>query len=175
LYAREGVKLASLVSGGGQEHHHRAGTENVPYAVGAAKAFQLAMADLDKNLLHYQSLRNRIIDGVLTSIPDSCKLTGHPTFRLPNHASFAFSEISGNELLIHLDMANIAASSGSACLTGDPKPSSVLDALGFEKRWTRGGLRLTVGLQNRQEEIDEVLRVLPELVGRLRQLHVKYG
>jgi len=175
LYAREGVKLASLVSGGGQEDDHRAGTENVPYAVGAAKAFQLAMADLDKNLLHYKFLRNRMIDGVLTSIPNGCKLTGHPTSRLPNHASFAFTEISGNELLIHLDMANIAASSGSACLTGDPKPSSVLVALGLEKEWTRGGLRLTVGLQNRQEEIDEMLRVLPELVGRLRQLHVKYG
>jgi cysteine desulfurase len=175
LYAREGVKLASIVSGGGQEHDHRAGTENVPYAVGAAKAFELSMADLDKNLLHYQSLRDQLIEGVLTSIPNGCKLTGHPTLRLPNHTSFAFNEISGNELLIHLDMVNIAASSGSACLTGDPRPSSVLVALGLEEEWTRGGLRLTVGLQNHQKEIDEVLRVLPELVRRLRRLQFKYG
>jgi cysteine desulfurase len=94
---------------------------------------------------------------------------------LPNNASFAFRSISGNDLLLHLDVAGICASSGSACLTGDPEPSRILKAIGLSEEWTKGGLRLTVGKQNNHNEIEYVLEVLPEIVDRLRQLKVQFA
>jgi cysteine desulfurase len=97
-------------------------------------------------------------------------LSGDPEHRLANHASFAFRNVSGNDLLIHLDVNGIAASSGSACLVGDPKPSSVLESLGFSEEWSRGGLRLTVGRQNSAAEMDCVIKILPEIVHKLQHL-----
>jgi cysteine desulfurase len=170
LYARDGIELISELTGGGQENGRRAGTSNVPYAVGAAKALQLAMTELDERNDHYLALRDQLIDGLLAAFPDECILTGHPMERLPHNASFAFRHISGNDLLMHLDMAGIAASSGSACKSGDPKPSRTLEALGLDPEWTKGGLRLTVGTQNSQADVDRFLAVMPGIVQRLRQL-----
>lgn len=170
LYVREGIELVPSVTGGGQEEARRAGTENVAYAVGAAEAFRLAMSEREQTVAHYRSLSERLIGGIQAALPDTCILTGHPQERLPQSASFAFRHISGNDLLIHLDMAGIAASSGSACLTGDPKPSPVLSALGLGQEWTGGGLRLTVGRQNSMAHADYVLQVLPTMVRKLSRI-----
>jgi len=170
LYARAGIELVTSLTGGGQENGRRAGTSNVPYAVGAAKAMQLAMAELDERNAHHQHLRDRLIDGLLTAFPDDCILTGHPTRRLPHNASFAFRNLSGNDLLMHLDVAGIAASSGSACKSGDPQPSRTLAAMGLGAAWTKGGLRLTVGRQNTEADVDYFLEVMPGIVQKMRQL-----
>lgn len=169
LYQRDGVELVSALTGGGQEDGRRAGTVNVPFAVGGAAAFRLAMEQRETNVAHYQALSNRLIDGILTAVPDNCVLTGHRTERLPQNASFAFRNLSGNDLLIQLDVAGVAASSGSACSTGDPKPAAVLQAIGLGQEWTTGGLRLTVGRQNTMEDVDYVLQCLPDAVGKLNQ------
>lgn len=170
LYARKGVELVPSQTGGSHENGRRAGTANVPYAVGAAEAFRLAMAELPQRFSHYTTLRDRLIDGILAAFPDDCILTGHPTERLPHNASFAFRHIKGNELLMYLDMAGIASSSGSACKTGDPKPSAILQAIGLGSEWATGGLRLTVGQQNTAEEIEYVIATLPGIIQKLRKL-----
>lgn len=170
LYARQGIDLLPTLTGGSQEEGRRAGTSNVPYAVGAAEAFRLAMAEREDNVAHYQRLRDRLIEGVLAAVPEGAVLTGHPEERLPHNASFAFRNVSGNDLLIQLDMAGIAASSGSACTTGNPKPSSVLEALGLDQEWTKGGLRLTVGRQNTMEDVETAIKAVPQAVDTLRAL-----
>lgn len=170
LYVRDGVDLLPTQTGGGHEHGFRAGTVNVPFVVGAAEALSLAMAERTDRQNHYLNLRDRLLHELPAALPESCRVTGHPTARLPNHASFAFSGVSGNDLLMHLDMAGIAASSGSACSSGDPKPSAILEALGLDARWTKGGLRLTVGLQNTSADIDYVLETLPAIIRRLHSL-----
>jgi cysteine desulfurase len=170
LYIRQGIELVSALTGGGQEDGRRPGTANVPSAVGAAEALQLAVTRREANVSHYQTLRDRLINGIMLVFPQDCMLTGHPLERLPNNASFAFRAISGNDLLMHLDMAGVSASSGSACLTGDPKPSAVLEAVGLGPEWTRGGLRLTVGRQNNIEDVDYVIEILPGIIDKLRQI-----
>jgi cysteine desulfurase len=167
LYVRQGIELISALTGGSQEEGRRAGTANVPLAVGAATTFQLAQEERERNLVHYQGLRDRLIHGLLAALPEECVLTGHPTERLPHNASFAFRGVNGNDLLMHLDLAGIAASSGSACKVGDPKPAAVLQAIGLSDEWTLGGLRLTVGRQNTLAEIDYTLEVIPGIIDRL--------
>lgn len=170
LYVRGGVMLQPAVTGGGQEGGLRPGTENVAYAVGAAEALRLAIEELPQTLIHYRSLRDRLIDGITAAFPEHCILTGHPRQRLPHNASFAFRNISGNDLLMHLDVAGIAASSGSACKSGDPKPSATLEALGLSSEWTKGGLRLTVGRQNNMEDIEFTVETLPPIIEKLQKL-----
>jgi cysteine desulfurase len=170
LYVRDGVELLPQLTGGGQEEGRRAGTSNVPLAVGAAVALRLAMVEQAANVAHYQQLRDRLISGLLAVLPTDCRLTGHPVERLPHNASFAFRHLNGNDLLMHLDVAGIAASSGSACKTGDPKPAAVLQAIGLSPEWTLGGLRLTVGKQNTVEQIERTLEVIPAIIERLQRL-----
>lgn len=174
LYARKGLDLVPALTGGSQEEGRRAGTVNVPYAVGAAEAFKLAMAERQQNVAHYTRLRDRLVEGVL-KLGDDVRLTGHPTQRLPHNASFAFKHLSGNDLLMHLDAAGIAASSGSACATGNPRPSAVLQAMGLDDDWSRGGLRLTVGRQNDDAGVDAVLQALPRILDALRKLQTQYA
>lgn len=175
LYVRQGLELVASLTGGGQEEGRRSGTVNVPFAIGAAKAFELAMAQMDERNSHYQTLRDRLIDGLLAAFPNDCVLTGHPTERLPQNASFAFRHIDGNNLLMHLDMAGVAASSGSACKTGNPKPSAVLEAIGLDGAWTKGGLRLTVGQQNSLDDIDYVLSVMPGTIEKLQKMNLLFA
>ncbi|MCB8920635.1 MAG: cysteine desulfurase [Ardenticatenaceae bacterium] len=170
FYARQDVPLVSALTGGGQENGRRAGTVNVPFAVGAAEALRLAMVNLPQHIAHYQALRDRLIDGILAQFPNDAVLTGHPTERLPHNASFAFRNLNANDLLMHLDMAGIAASSGSACKTGNPKPSAVLQAIGLGDEWNRSGLRLTVGKQNTLADIDYALETLASIVPKLYKL-----
>ncbi len=170
LYIRSGLKIEPTLTGGGQEEGRRSGTVNVPFAVGAAKALEMAMNHLEQRQTHYTTLRDKLIEGILTAVPDECILTGHPTDRLPHHASFAFKNINGNDLLMHLDMAGIAASSGSACKTGDPKPSAILEAIGLDSEWTLGGLRLTVGTQTSEADIHFVIDTIPGIIEKQKKL-----
>lgn len=171
LYVREGTPIIATQAGGSHEFGLRSGTHNVPLIVGLATALEIACAEFDTHTTHYKAMRDRLIDGVLTQIPD-VKLTGDRLNRLPTHASFVFKHVDANMLLMQLDMRGIAASSGSACKVGNPEPSSILMALGYDEAWTLGGLRLTVGRQTTAADIDTVLAVLPEAVQAVRQLWV---
>ncbi len=171
LVVREGISLLPTLTGGGHEHGLRAGTLNVPLIVGAAEAYRLAMEEMTVRLDHLVPLRDALIEGITAIDSEQVRLTGHSTERLPHHASFAFQHLSGNDLLMHLDMAGIAASSGSACSSGDPKPSAVLQAIGLEPSWTRGGLRLTLGQQNSAGDVDHVVETLASVTARLHTLN----
>jgi len=171
LYIRKGTPLISTQTGGGQEYGLRAGTSNIPYIVGMAKALRLAEERRSQLVQSVLPLRNRLIEYVLGTIPD-VKLTGHPANRLPNHASFVFKNVDGNDLLMQLDMQGFACSSGSACKTGDPEPSDVLVSLGLEREWAFGSLRVTLGSSTKYQHITSFINVLPGLVNKARQLHV---
>ena len=171
LVVRDGVELISSLTGGGQENGRRSGTVNVAFAVGAAEAFQLAQTSIDEQVAHSTSLRDQLIAGIMDVVPaDEIILTGHPAERLPHHASFALKNMSGNDLLIHLDMAGVSASSGSACKTGDPKPSAILETIGLDPVWTKGGLRFTVGSQNTPAHIEHVIQSMPAIVEKVRKV-----
>jgi cysteine desulfurase len=167
LYVRKGTPLIPTQTGGGQESSLRAGTQNIPYIVGLAKAFTLAQTERQARVDKLQPLRDRVIGCALGEV-DRVKLTGHPIQRLPNHASFVFEGADGNALLMLLDLEGFACSSGSACKTGDPEPSEVLTAMGFPRSWALGSLRVTLGLPTTSEEVDAFLQVLPDAVRRAR-------
>lgn len=167
LYVRQGTSLIPTQTGGSQEYALRAGTQNVPLIVGMAKAFQLVRDELESHNAHVAALQDRIIGRVLEEIPDA-QLTGHPTQRLPNHTSFAFKDVDGNNLLMMLDVEDFACSSGSACKTGNPEPSDVLSALGLPSEWGLGSLRVTVGKNTSPDNVDAFLDKLPDLVKRCR-------
>jgi cysteine desulfurase len=169
LYVRRGIELIPSQSGGGHERGRRAGTSNVAGMVGMARALTLAAERMEEDVRHYKEMRDALIEGILAAIPDAA-LSGHPTERLPNNASFVFEGVEGNALLMHLDAAGIAASSGSACKTGMPEPSEVLMAMGYNEAWALGGLRLTVGRQTTAQHVAYTLEVLPEAVRKLRHL-----
>lgn len=176
LYVRQGVKLLSSLTGGGQEDGRRSGTSNVAFAVGTAKAFALAQTEMTRRITHDTNLRDHLITGILAAVaPEDILLTGHPQQRLPHHASFALRHLNGNDLLMHLDTAGISASSGSACKTGDPKPSPILEAIGLEPAWTKGGLRFTVGLANTKEDIDLAIQTLPGIVAKLKKASAAFA
>jgi cysteine desulfurase len=162
--------LIPHLTGGGQENGLRAGTQNVPYIVGFAEALRLANQERAQRAAHVKPLRERIIGTVLETIPDS-KLTGDMENRLPHHASFVFKDVDGNLLLTLLDAAGFACSSGSACKTGSPEPSEVMKALGLEREWGLGSLRVTLGVQTTPADVDAFLRALPGLVERARSLN----
>jgi cysteine desulfurase len=169
LYVRKGTPILPVQTGGGHERGLRAGTHNVPYIVGMAKALKLTAERREADTARFAALRDRLIEGILAGVPES-RLTGHPIERLPNNASFVFRNVDGNELLMHLDMAGIAASSGSACKTGDPEPSEVLLAMGLSREWALGSLRLTVGRQTTEGEVERLIAVLPGMIETLRAL-----
>jgi cysteine desulfurase len=170
LYVRKGTGLVPHLTGGGQEFGLRAGTQNVPYIVGFAEALRLASEEREARTSHVKPLRDQIIGRVLEEVSDS-KLTGHPENRLPNHASFVFKDVDGNLLLQMLDSAGFACSSGSACKTGNPEPSEVITSLGYSRDWALGSLRITLGVDSTVEHVESFLKVLPELVGKVRALN----
>lgn len=169
LYVRKGTPLISYLTGGGQEFSLRAGTQNVPYIVGFAEALRLTHEERDQRVMHVKPLRDQLIGTVLETIPDS-RLTGHLEARLPHHASFAFKDVDGNLLLTLLDAAGFACSSGSACKTGNPEPSEVMNAIGLSRDWGLGSLRVTLGVQTTSADVDSFLKVLPGLVEKARML-----
>jgi len=169
LYVRKGTPLVSHLTGGGQEFNLRAGTQNVPYIVGFAEALRLTHEEREQRVAHVKPLRDKIIGTVLETISDS-RLTGDMEARLPQHASFAFKGVDGNLLLTLLDAAGFACSSGSACKTGNPEPSEVMNAIGLSRDWGLGSLRVTLGVHTTPADVDAFLNVLPGLVEKARQL-----
>jgi len=167
LYVRRGTRLLPAQTGGSQERGRRAGTENVPYIVGMAAALELAQAERTAEGARLGRLRDRLVSSLLARIPDA-ELTGHPAQRLPGHASLLIRGVEAQSVLIALDLAGVAASSGSACASGAPTPSHVLTALGFDPTDALGALRLTLGKENTEADVDFVVAKLPEIVERMR-------
>ena len=173
LYIRRGTRITSLIQGGSQETKKRAGTENVPGIVGLGKAINLAAADLEERNIKIKSLRDYLIDKVLSGIPYT-RLNGDKKRRLPGNANFSFEFIEGESLLLYLDQKGVSASSGSACTSGSLDPSHVLLAIGLPHELAHGSLRLTLNETNTKDEIDYVLEVLPPIVKRLREMSPLY-
>lgn len=168
LYVRRDTSLVPAITGGGHERGRRPGTVNVAGAVGLAAALRLAEEERVAEMARLRRLRDRLIEGVLAAIPES-RLTGHPKHRLAHHASFAFCGVEGGSLVLNLDLEGIAVSSGAACAEGEPEPSFVLTAMGLPAAWGIGGLRLTLGRSNDEDDVARVLGVLPGAVERLRE------
>lgn len=169
LYIKKGTPIQAVQTGGGQESGMRAGTQNVPYIVGLAEALKLCRQERIQTSKALISMRDVLIKNVLEHVTDS-QLTGHPHNRLPNHASFVFKGVDGNSLLMLLDVAGFACSSGSACKTGNPEPSEVLLSLGFFPEWALGSLRVTLGKATQMDDIIRLVEILPALVTRARQV-----
>lgn len=169
LFVRKGVRIAPLIHGGGHERGRRSSTENVPGIVGLGEACRLASEEMEWEIEHDSTLRDRLIEGLLAKVPDSM-LTGHPAQRLPNNASFCVRYIEGESMLLNLDFEQIYASSGSACTSGSLEASHVLLAIGLPHDVAHGSLRLSVGRGNTTEEVDRFLEVFPSIVERLRAM-----
>jgi cysteine desulfurase len=167
LYVRQSTPLLPTLTGGGHEGRRRPGTENVPYIVGISKALELVSFGREIENPRQARLRDRLISAVVDQISGS-RLTGHPTRRLPNNASFVFEGCEADAILMHLDMAGIQAASGSACTTGMPEPSHVLSAMGIPYELGLSALRLSLGRQTRETDIDVVINLLPEIIDKVR-------
>ncbi len=168
LYARQGIQLTPLIEGGAQERGKRAGTENIPAIMGMAAALEEACAHIDENAAKVSALRDRLIEG-LSKIPH-CALNGDPVSRLPGNVSFCFEGIEGESLLLLLDAKGICASSGSACTSGSLDPSHVLLAIGRPHEVAHGSLRLSLCEWNTEQEIDLMLKEIPQVVRYLRSM-----
>lgn len=169
LYIKKGTQIDSLIHGGGQEQGKRAGTENVPSIVGMGKAIEMVYNNFDENNERIIRLREKLINGVLNTIPH-VRLNGHRTSRLPGNTNFSFSFIEGEALLLMLNMKGVSGSSGSACSSGSLDPSHVLLAIGLDHGTAHGSLRLSLGAENTEEDVDYVLDILPGIVERLREM-----
>jgi cysteine desulfurase len=169
LYVRPGVKILPTQTGGNHERGRRAGTENVPYIVGFSKALEIAQSERETTNARLCKLRESLVEGLLESIAGA-ELTGHPTDRLPGHASFVIPGAIGDEMVFALDLAGIAVSTGSACTAGSLEPSHVLAAMGYGPELARGALRVTLGRGNTEEDVENALKVIPEAIGRLREV-----
>ena len=173
LFVRKGVKIEAFIHGGAQERRKRAGTENIPGIVGLGKAIELAVEEMDEEAERLAGLRDKLIKGILENIPYS-RLNGHPEKRLPGNCNVSFEFIEGESMLLFLDMKGIYASSGSACTSGSLDPSHVLLAIGLPHEKAHGSLRISLGKENTQEDIDILLSELPPIVERLRAMSPLY-
>ncbi len=169
LYIRKGVSLENLIDGGAHERGRRAGTSNHPGIIGMAKALELAVAEMPETSTRITALRERLIKGVLDTVPNA-RLNGHPTIRLPGNANFSFSGMEGEAMVLSLDIAGIAASSGSACSSGSLEPSHVLMALGIPIGAAHASLRLTVGDDTTEDDIDYTIGKVAQIIERLRAM-----
>lgn len=167
LYIRRGTPFEAQQTGGGQERQRRSGTENVPSVVGMAEALRLAESERNETVPRVKSLRDRIVEAMLERL-EGVRLNGHPARRLANNVNFSFDRVEGEPILLGLDLAGISASSGSACSSASLEPSHVLTALGLTAEQAQGSLRLTLGKDNSEEDVDYLLDVLPGLVRKLR-------
>ena len=173
LYIRKGVKSRSFMHGGDQERRRRAGTENVPYIMGMAKAMDMCMANLDERIAQMRELRDYLIERVMAEV-EHVRLNGHPTQRLANNVSFCFEFVEGESLLLSLDHEGIMASSGSACASGSLDPSHVLLAIGLPHEIAHGSLRLSLGEDTTREEIDYTIEVIKAVIVKLRKMSPLY-
>lgn len=168
LYIRTGIVLPNLIAGGAQERGKRAGTENVPGIAGLAEAVKTACADISEKTARVSAMRDRLIEGIL-KIPQT-RLNGHPADRLSGNVNISIRGIEGESLLLMLDLNGICASSGSACTSGSLDPSHVLLAIGLPHEIAHGSLRLSIGEDTTDEDIDYILEVVPKVVDRLRAM-----
>ena len=173
LYIRKGVRIHNLIHGGAQERKKRAGTENVPAIVGYGKAAEMAKNNMENHVRELTRLRDKLMYGLQERIPHT-RINGHKTDRLPGTANVSFQFIEGEGILLLLDQAGIAGSSGSACTSGSLDPSHVLMALGLPHELAHGSLRLVVGDFTTEEDVDYVLETLPPIIARLRELSPLY-
>ena len=167
LYVRRGTRIATIQTGGGQEKGRRTGTENVAGIVGLGVAMRIARERRATESPRQAKLRDRLIAGVRTGVPDAV-LNGHPTDRLPNNASFCVPGTDGESLIVALDLEGFAVSSGSACTSGETEPSHVLLALGLDREVAKGSLRVTVGRSTTEADVDRFVDALRRVVARLR-------
>jgi cysteine desulfurase len=168
LYVRKGIPVTNLIFGGAQERNRRAGTENLPAIAGFAKAMEIANTDIDKRAEKTAKQRDRLIEGIL-KLPRT-RLNGDPVKRLPGTVNISIEGVEGESLLLMLDLNGICASSGSACTSGSLDPSHVLLALGLKHEVAHGSLRLSIGDETTDEDIDYILEVVPKVVKRLRDM-----
>lgn len=173
LYIKKGTKIERLIHGGAQEKGMRAGTENTAYIAGLAQAISDACANLDEKSAYVRRLRDKLIQGVMQTIPHT-RLNGHESLRLPGNANFSFRFIEGEGLLLHLALAGFAVSSGSACASASLDPSHVLLAIGLPHEIAHGSLRVSLSADNTEEEVDAFLAALPPIVEKLRQMSPLY-
>lgn len=167
LYVRSGTPLLPLQTGGSHERNRRAGTENIPYIVGLATALQIAQDERAAANARLQAMREKLVEGILERNAGA-QLTGDPQNRLPGHASFVIPGAIGDEMVLGLDLAGIAGSTGSACTAGSAEPSHVLAALGYPADVARGALRLTLGRENTDDDVDYAVNVVTDVVRKLR-------
>lgn len=172
FYIREDTEIDNYMHGGAQERGRRAGTENVAGIIGMGKAIELATADIEAHSKKILKMRARLLDGILQI--SECRLNGHLEKRLPGNINVSFEHIEGESLLLMLDQMGVCCSTGSACSSGSLEPSHVLKAIGVPPKTAQGSLRLTLGDANSEEDIDYVLKVLPETVERLRAMSPFY-
>ena len=168
LIVRKGAKLHPLIHGGSQERSRRAGTENVAGIVALGKACEIAKAEMAAEALRLKALRDRLEQRILAGFPD-VRLNGHPENRLPTTTNLSFPRLEADSLLLNLDLAGVAVSSGSACSSGTLKTSPVLAAMGVEQALARGSIRFSLGRESTEKDVDFVLDVLPGIIERLRE------
>jgi cysteine desulfurase len=168
-----GTKIKPIIWGGAQEFKLRAGTENLAGIVGLTKALELAISEQDANVKRLTALRDKLISGILTKIPDT-HLNGHPTRRLAHNANISFNRVEGEGILLKLDFLGVCASSGSACTSASLEPSHVLRAMGVDPVLAHGSIRMTLGKCNTEEDIDFVVAQLPPIVEQLRAISAVY-
>jgi len=173
LYVRKGVRIKNIMYGGSQERMKRPGTENLPGIVGLGLAAELAGQEREKEMSRLTRLRDKLISGIRERIPN-VKLNGHPQQRVAINVNVSFDFVEGESILLTLDMKGIAASSGSACASGSLDPSHVLTAMGLSEESAHGAVRMTLGRDNTEEDIDYVLEVLPPIIERLRDMSALY-
>ena len=169
LYARQGIQLTPLIEGGAQERGKRAGTENVAGIVGLGAALRIANEELEQTSAKVSAMRDRLIDGILTTIPQ-CRLNGPRQNRLPGNCNISFLGVEGESLLLRLDLAGIAASSGSACASSSLDPSHVLLAIGLPHEVAHGSVRFSLSDFNTEDDVTYILEKLPEIVSTLRSM-----
>lgn len=173
LYVRKGVHIEPVFHGGGQERKRRPGTENMPGIVGLGRAAKLIARDLGEETNRLGNLRDRLLDGLLQRIPELI-ITGDREHRLPGHASVCVKYVEGESLLLSLDMQGVAVSSGSACTSGSLDASHVLIAMGLPPEVAQGSLRMTLGRDTNEADVEYVLEILPPIVERLRSMSPLY-
>jgi cysteine desulfurase len=169
LFIRDGVKLDTLIYGGGQERGKRSGTENVAGIVGLGKACEIVREEIDNQESRVKELRDELYDGISRRI-SGVWLNGHPQKRLSNTLNLSFERVEGESLVMNLDLEGIAVSTGSACSEGNVEPSHVLLAMGLSKELTISSLRFSLGRFAEKEDIDRVIEVLPGIVERIREI-----
>ena len=169
LYVRDGTELSPVIAGGHHERELRPGTENITAIVGFAQALRIAIDEIDIYRVTVSSLREKLESELLDRV-DRVEIHGAQAERLPHTSSVGFSSVEAESIILHLDLKGIAASSGSACTTGDPEPSHVLSAMGISPELARGSIRISLGRENTEEEVDYTVSVLETTIDQLRRI-----